>query len=403
MAHTPIYLDNASTTWPKPPEVADSMAEFLRTGCASPGRGGYAMAVRSSEYVSRLRAHLSRMMNSPSPDRIVITPGATDATSMALMGLFSHLDKPAHPMRVVSTALEHNAVRRPLYLLDQLGTIEWVQVPCDADGLMRAEDVLAHVNNNTVLVSMMMASNGIGTLLPALEVCRALKTTRPDILTLVDAAQTIGVLPIDVQTDNIDILMYPGHKALMGPTGIGVLYLSERATGEKQVESGLRVEPTRFGGTGGDSGKDSMPTGMPARFEVGTHNTIACVGLLAAIEANGYPKGAKALEHERVLCKRIIDHLSDHPKVRVVGTHDVNKRVGVVGITADNWSPGNLAAALDAEAGICVRSGFLCAPGAHKAMETFAGGGTVRMSPGVYTTDAEIDVLLRTFDKLIAR
>ncbi|MCA9278641.1 MAG: aminotransferase class V-fold PLP-dependent enzyme [Phycisphaeraceae bacterium] len=403
MTHTPIYLDNASTTWPKPPEVADAMADFIRTGCASPGRGGYRMAVRSAEYVSRLRSHLSRMMNAPATERVVITPGATDSTTMAIMGLFAHLPKPTKPMRVVSTVLEHNAVRRPLYLLDQMGIIEWVQVPCDNDGLMRTEDVLAHVNESTVLVSMMMASNGVGTLLPALEVCRALKDTRPEVLTLVDASQTMGVIPIDVQADNIDMLLFPGHKALMGPTGIGVLYLSERATGETPVSTGLRVEPTRLGGTGGDSGKDSMPTKMPARYEVGTHNTVACVGLLAAIEADGYPKGHDALAHERAMCKRIIDHLTDHPKVRIVGTHDVSNRVGVVAISAEDWAPGDLAAALDAEAGICVRSGFLCAPGAHKALDTFATGGTVRMSPGVYTTDAEIDVLLKTLDTLITR
>lgn len=361
------------------------------------------MAQRNADIIARLRQALATLVGAASAERVALTPGATDAMNMAILGLLGdglRARRTGPTPRVVTTVLEHNAVRRPLAYLQDRGVITWTQVPCDAQGLVDPAEVLKAVDDSTVILAMMHAANGVGTILPALEVCRTLRTARPDVITLIDAAQTIGVLPIDVQRDNIDLLAFPGHKALMGPTGIGVLCVSPRLTGEGPSPLPWRIDPIRFGGTGGDSGKDVMPSRMPAMLEPGTHNTIACVGLLAAMEAPGVPRGQQGLAHERAMVARVIEHLSGRPGVRIIGPRDVANRVGVVTITMAGWAPGELASALDAEAGVCVRSGLLCAPGAHKALGTFDQGGTVRISPGVYNTDQHIDVLLSTLDRL---
>ena len=399
MTDRTIYLDNASTTWPKPPQVARAMAEFLERGAATPGRGGYAMATRNAETVGRLRARLGDFLNAESEDRVVLTPGATDSFNIALLGLFCWRSFATKP-KVVTTLIEHNAIRRPLLFLQQQGVLDLIEVRSNEQGMFSPESILSAVDDRTVLVALTAASNMIGTILPSGEVCRTLRAKRPDILTVVDASQTAGIIDIDVQRDCIDLLGFPGHKSMLGPTGTGILYVSPRASGEVSGAS-LRLEPMRFGGTGGDSGSDSMPKAMPARFEPGSANTVGFIGLLAAMESPDRPTPEAALRHERALVARIIKGISRHDRVKILGPAGVESRVGVVSFTVDGWEPTELGQYLDSRHGICVRAGLHCAPGAHKSVGTFARAGAVRASPGVYNNERDVDAFIAAIDEAV--
>jgi len=401
----PIYLDNASTTWPKPPEVADSMAAFIRDGAASPGRGAYAMAARNSGYIASLRAKLAAMLSAPSEDRVVFAPGATDALNMAILGLLGRAPEPGTKPKVVTTTLEHNAVHRPLAALRDRGWIDLTVVPSDEDGFIDAGQVIDAIDDNTAMVALIGASNMLGTITPVSSIFRAARETAPRAATLVDASQTTPLIPYDVQADCIDLLVFPGHKSMMGPTGTGVLYVSPRMTGEpssSEPEAWGEVEPVRFGGTGGDSGSESMPRVMPRRLEPGSINTVGFVGLLAAVDSVPAQKRSEILRHERVHTQRLMDHLRAQSGVRVLGPECAERKTGVVSFTIEGWNPAELAVLLDSRYDICVRAGLHCAPGAHRSMGTLGEAGAVRASPGAYTTDGEIDAFCAAISEICA-
>lgn len=402
---TTIYLDNASTTWPKAPGVAEAMARFISEGAATPGRGSYTMASRNAELVSRARLKLARLIGASSPDRVILTPGATDSFNMAILGLFRDHSPDAHPPgrrpKVITTVLEHNAIRRPLHYLQCRGIIDVHEVRCDGAGRVCEEEMLSAVDDRTVLIATMSASNVVGTIGPASAVFQAVRRTRPDIVTLLDASQTAGLVPIDVEADAIDLLAFPGHKSLMGPTGTGVLYVSNRVTGD-EAGAGLRLLPTRFGGTGGDSGKDDMPGAMPRRFEPGSPNSVGFVGLLAALEHHEKHDPAATLAHELSLVARLIEGVSSLPGVEIVGPATSDNRVGVLSMTVANWAPTDLGALLDAQAGIAIRAGLHCAPGAHRALGTFDRGGAIRVSPGAFNTEEDVDTFVRTLGEVVS-
>lgn len=398
-----IYLDNASTTWPKAPGVAEAMAAFISEGAATPGRGSYTMASRNAELVARARLKLANLIAAPSPERVILTPGATDAFNMAILGLFRDHPVDGAPAgkrpKVVTTVLEHNAIRRPLHYLCSRGVIDVHEVRCDGRGCIAGDELLAAVDDRTVLAATMSASNVVGTIGPAVKVYRELRATRPDVVTLLDASQTAGLVPIDVMADAIDLLAFPGHKSLMGPTGTGVLYVSPRVTGEAPG-AGLRLLPTRFGGTGGDSGKDDMPEALPRRFEPGSPNSVGFVGLLAAMEYRERHDPAKTLAHEMSLFERLVDGVSSIAGTSIVGPRSRDNRVAVLSVCVDGWSPTDLGAVLDAQAGIAIRAGLHCAPGAHRALGTFDRGGTIRVSPGAFNNEADVDTFVSTLREL---
>lgn len=381
------------------------MSRFLAEGAATPGRGAYRMASRNAEIIQRLRLRLASMVGAGSADRMVLTPGATDAINTAILGLFAGGSVGGMRPRAVTTVLEHNAVRRPLAYLRSRGLVEVAEVGCDRFGRVSADGIFAAVDERTVLVAMATASNVLGTISPALEVARRVRGDRPHALVLLDASQTAGLLGVDVERDGVDMLAFQGHKALMGPTGIGGLYLSERALG-MQAGPLRRVEPTRFGGTGVDAGDEFMTASMPKRFEPGTPNALAAAGLLAALEADGRPTPEAALAHKRALVERIADGLRSMAGVRIFGGLEspgvgVGQGVGLLSFTALGWSPADLAGVLDGSFGIAVRAGVHCAPGLHRAMGTFDGGGAVRVSPGVYSTIDDAEAFLGAMNQVL--
>jgi cysteine desulfurase/selenocysteine lyase len=390
-----IHLDNASTSWPKPPGVAWAMAEFLRAGAATPGRGGYSASADAERAVGRLRRRLAGLVGARAPERMILLPSATEALNTAILGLFS--GRSGAPARVVTTGIEHNSVTRVLHYLAERGVVKMVSVPPDADGFVSPEAVRVSCDARTALVVISHVSNVLGTIQPITEIAAAARRAAPEVLVLVDACQSMGLLPIDVEGDGIDLTAFSGHKALLGPSGVGGLYVGPRAF---PGEGGRVLEPTRFGGTGTDSTSADMPADLPARFEPGTPNTVGQIGLLAAIEDPTRLLPDAALAHERMLVDHLVSRTVGMPRVRVVGPRDRSRCVGILSLVVEGHPPTDVAAVLDASFGIAVRAGLQCAPGAHRAMGTFEGGGTVRVSPGPYSTLADIEALADALGEL---
>jgi cysteine desulfurase/selenocysteine lyase len=370
-----IYLDNAATSFPKPPEVSAAMADLLAHGAGNPGRSGHALAVTAQAAVSDTRRLLASFFGARDPSRIVFALNATDALNVALWGLLRPGD------RVVTTSLEHNAVVRPLHALAERG-ISVARVPCAPDGTLDLDDLARALEAApTRLVAMTHASNVCGTVLPAREA--ALLAHRHGAVFLLDAAQTAGVLPIDVAEMGVDLLAFPGHKGLLGPTGTGGLFVSPD----------VRLAPLRQGGTGTRSEDERQPEELPEALEAGTVNTVGIAGLGAAVRFLQGRGLERIRAHEAALGARLLAGLADVPGLRVHGTGDPQRRVAVVSLTVEGWEPVDLGAALDSAFGIAVRPGLHCAPLAHRTLGTFPLG-TVRLSPGAFTTEDEVDQAL---------
>jgi cysteine desulfurase / selenocysteine lyase len=367
-----IYLDNAATSFPKPPAVAEAMAELLAHGAGNPGRSGHALAVTAQRVVSDARRLLASLLGAPDPSRIVFAQNATEAINQALWGLLRPGD------RVVSTELEHNAVARPLAALADRG-IEVVRVGCGPDGSLDLRDLERALKDApTRLVEMIHASNVSGTILPAAEAARL--AHQHGALFLLDAAQTAGSLPIDVARMGVDLLAFPGHKGLLGPTGTGGLY----------VAPGVKLVPLRQGGTGVRSEEERQPEELPEGLEAGTLNTVGIAGLAAALRYLGTRGVDEIRAREVALTERLLSALRETRSARVHGPGDARRQVGTVSLSVEGWEPVDLAAALDGSFGIAVRAGLHCAPLAHRTLGTHPSG-TVRISVGPFTTEEHVD------------
>ncbi|WP_128378730.1 aminotransferase class V-fold PLP-dependent enzyme [Streptomyces cavernae] len=376
-----IYLDNAATSFPKPPEVAAAISDFLTDKAGNPGRSGHGLALAAQGVVSDTRRALASFLGAGDPARLAFTLNATDALNLALWGLLRPGD------RVVTTSMEHNAVARPLFALAESG-VAVHRIPCARDGSLDLADLECELRSMpTRLVAMTHASNVCGTVLPIAEAAEL--AHRHGALILVDAAQTAGVLPVDVTARGIDLLAVPGHKGLLGPTGTGALY----------VAPGLELTPTRQGGTGSRSEELRQPRQMPDRLEAGTVNTVGIAGLGAALRLLRNGGAAEVRAHEEALTARLLDGLRDIPGVHVQGTGDASRQVAVVSVTVDGWEPVDLGAALDSSFKIAVRAGLHCAPLAHHSIGTYPQG-TVRLAPGPTTTPSEIDETLAALREL---
>jgi cysteine desulfurase family protein len=390
-----VYLDNASTSWPKPPEVGEAMVRFLSEGSATPGRGGYRMAARNADLVERCRRRLGELIGVNDPARMVLATGATEAINIAIAGLFAWgADRPWH---VVTTSMDHNSVRRPLLHFRRIGRIRLDAVSADEQGRVTPDHVAAAVTDETALVAIIAVSNALGTILPYHQVAQAVRRRNPRTLILLDASQAVGILSVNAA--DFDLVAFPGHKGLLGPTGTGILYVSRRATGE-EWDACLTLQPARFGGTGGESAREDMPEHMPQRFETGSLNTVGFAGLLAALDARPMSH-AESLAHERRLIGRLIDHLRSTRGARVLGPERIEERAGLASFTLEGWTAPELASVLDTQFGICCRAGLHCAPGAHASAGTFDAGGAVRVSVGPYNTDDDVETLIEAIQRIV--
>ncbi|PLX40462.1 MAG: cysteine desulfurase [Deltaproteobacteria bacterium] len=360
-----IYLDNAASSHPKPQGVYDAVAEALKTG-ANPGRSGHALALDASRFILSAREGVARLVGAPSASRIIFTSNATHALNQALQGF---LEKGDH---VVSSAMEHNSVLRPLHALERLG-INHTLIGADEEGIIDVERVAEAITPQTRLVALTHASNVTGALLDIERIgdlCR-----ERGVKFLLDASQSLGAYPLDVVASGVDMLAAPGHKGLLGPQGTGILYVGE----------GVALTPLLSGGTGFASESREMPEELPETFEAGTLNTPGIAGLGAGVEyiLSRTVEAIRADELE--IIEYLLEELPKVPGLTLYGPKDPSKRLAVFAFNIEGVDGAHVGYSLDEVYGIAVRVGLHCAPDAHKTIGAFPMG-TVRASFGPFNT-----------------
>jgi len=402
------YFDNAATSWPKPESVYQYMDAFFRSHGVNPGRSGSLLAVEAEQMITQTRSLLAQFFgyNGPS-SRVVFTLNGTDAINQAVQGLIKPGD------HIVTTRLEHNAVLRTTNHLERDNEISVSQVSPNRAGYISADDIANAIVDNTRLIILNHASNVIGTVQPLAEVARIAREA--GIYLVVDAAQTAGVLPINMEESGISVLTFPGHKGLFGPMGIGGMIVSEA----------VDLVPNRFGGTGVDSISTYQPEAYPYRLEAGTVSLPGIAGLNAAqhwfkeiglslANAGNFDKvdnmshrdlcvlAMKHIHDTEVACvERIETTLKKYPAVRIVGEATRDARVATISFTVDGISTAQIADQLDADHQICARAGLQCAPLVHVDAGTVDEGGTIRLSPGFFTDEEDMQQLLNALDDIL--
>jgi len=338
----------------------------MRQVGATPGRGGYRQEEEASQIADEARAALAHLFHAPDPQCVAFTLNATHAINVALKGLLRPGD------HVVTSSIEHNAMWRPLKALERRG-VAVTAVACAPDGTLNAEDVEANLCPNTRLMAMLHASNVLGTVLPIAEIGRIAHCH--GVPFLVDAAQTAGVYPIDMEAMRVDLLAFAGHKGLYGPHGTGGLVVGPGTTLETWVE----------GGSGIESESETMPAALPARLGAGTQNAAGIAGLLAGVRFVLEQGVERIRAHEMEMARLLIEGLQEVPGLAILGPRDLEWRTALVSVTVEGYSPDQLALVLDTVFDVATRAGLHCAPQAHRVAGALEQG-ALRFSPGYFTT-----------------
>ncbi len=359
-----VYLDNASTSFPKPESVYQAAEKFMRYGGASPGRGSYPKAQESERILIKLRSKLSQLLGVRDPANLIFTTHATDALNLALKGYLKEGD------HVVTTDLEHNAVLRPLTHLRTTRNIGLTIVKSNSQGKVDPDDIKKAVTPKTRLVACVHASNVLGTIQPIQEISRTARAL--GIPLLVDGSQTAGAIPINVEELGADLFAFTGHKSLLGLTGTGGLF----------VRSDLDLQPLREGGNGSHSNSLEQPTERPERYESGTPNMIGLVGLLAGIEYLLETGIDKIRTHELELNRALMNRLADISGVKIYGP-EAQLKTAITSFTLGSLDPAEVGQMLGKKFGVCVRTGIHCAPLTPQS--------TIRLSLGWANTREDID------------
>jgi len=378
-----IYLDNAATSWPKAPGVGEAIGRFLECAAANPGRSGHRLSIAAGRMVAGAREGLADLLGVRDPLRIILAINATEGLNLALHGLLRPGD------HVVTSAMEHNSMMRPLRALEAIG-VEVSVVACAGDGSLDPAAIGAALRPATALVAVTHASNVVGTILPIAQIAAQAHTHGVPLL--VDAAATAGVLPIDVDGEGIDLLAFTGHKALYGPTGTGGLVIGSRFDAS-------RLRPLKQGGTGSWSEHEEQPPFLPDAFESGTLNSAGLAGLERALAWIGERSLEEIRARQVTILQRLIDGLAELPRVVVYGARDAHRQVASVSFNIAGCTPSEIGLRLDEESDVLCRVGLHCAPAAHRTIGTFPGG-TIRFSPGAFTTRGEIDTAVKAVARL---
>ena len=395
---TRIYLDNAATSFPKPPGVAKAVYDYMTSYGCSINRGCYSTAYHIEEMVYETRLLLCRFFGGNDPAEVVFTKNVTESLNILMKGLLKLGD------HVLVSSMEHNAVMRPLRQLEKTG-VSFTRIPCDHNGRLQAssamptDDVFPEslIRSNTRAVIMTHASNVCGTVLPIEKTGRFCK--EHGLIFIVDAAQTAGILDIDIEKMCIDALAFTGHKGLLGPQGIGGFILNRRLAEQ--------LEPLLSGGTGSVSHTEELPRTMPDRFEAGTPNLPGIAGLNSSLKWLKERGTASLYEHELLLTRHFLDAirpLEDQGLLRIIGIEPVKQlflpdRVGVVSVQTLKHDLSEIAYQLDSQYGIQTRVGLHCAPSAHKTLGTYPTG-TIRFSFGWANTFDECDAAAQALAEL---
>ena len=378
-----IYLDNASTSFPKAPTVATAMSDYITNRGININRGSYALAYDVEDIIYTTRQRLNTLFNGHNPSHVVFTQNVTMSLNMVIKGLLKAGD------HVLVSSMEHNAVMRPLTQLLDKG-ITFDIIPCDVTGSIELDSIKSLIRPNTVAMIINHASNVCGTIQPLESIgpiCKA-----HNLQFIVDAAQTAGVIPIDVKACHIDALCFTGHKGLLGPQGIGGIILTK--------EMAQTLTPLIAGGTGSFSHLETMPTHMPDAFESGTLNLPGIIGLnegLAYIESQGMEN---IHNHELVLTQSFLEGLQSIDGINIVGKQNIQDRTAVVSITIDSMDPASIAYELESNYHIMTRVGLHCAPRAHQTLGTYPEG-TVRFSFGYANTHEDVESALSALHRIL--
>lgn len=372
-----IYLDNGATSFPKPEEVYTFMDHFYRNFGVNPGRSGYDLCMESGEVIDTTRKQMTTFFNGTDYNRLCFSYNSTDALNLIINGM---LEKGDH---AVSTNIEHNSVLRPLYHQGEYNGVEVDYIPVDSKGFVDPDDFPKKFKRNTKLVIVNHASNVIGTVQPVKEIGAHCK--KHGIPFAIDASQSAGKIPIDIEEQNLDIVAFTGHKSLLGPTGIGGLYVRE----------GIEIKHTRAGGTGVRSAVRTHLFEYPFRLEYGTLNSVGVAGLHAGVKWVE-EKGIENIhEHEMKLTKMLRDGLKDVEGVTLYCMDDLTDHIGIFLFNVDGFEALNVGTILDVDYNIACRTGLHCAPLIHEHIGTADIHGAVRFGIGPFNTEEHIDTAIQ--------
>jgi cysteine desulfurase family protein len=376
-----IYVDNAATTFPKPREVLEEMINAYSSLGVSPGRGSYDLSMEAEERVTAIRRQVCQFFGGIDPELVIFSYNATDALNTLIQGLITP------GSHVITSRLEHNSVLRPLHHFSEQGSIQLDFVPFDGQGSIDPMTVAKAIKPNTCFVILTHASNVLGTIQPVEQVgaiCRS-----RGVPLLLDVTQTAGILPIRMEAWGVSAVAFTGHKALLGPTGIGGLVLSP----------GLNVRTTRFGGTGSESRSLVHTQAYPYRLEAGTINVVGVFGLSAGLRYLSGQGMENIYAKELELARRLRDGLNSIKGVRIYPSKGESPHVPILLSNVDGMNPEDVSAILDGDFGIATRAGLHCAPLVHEDLGTSPKGG-VRFSLGPFNTADEIDIVLEAMDSI---
>lgn len=378
-----IYLDNAAGSHPKPEIVRNTVFRALTELGASPGRGRHSLARHTADTVERVRGQLAELIHAPDPSRIVFTAGATMSLNMAIWGYLS--SRGGH---VLCSSMEHNAMVRPLLALAEQGKIQLELIPADRWGYLDTGSLLSRIRLDTALLAMSHASNVNGAVQPLEEICRICSSMK--IPLLLDASQSLGLLPVDVQQLDIALLAIAGHKALYGPAGVGALY----------VRPGMELSPLLSGGTGGQSERHSMPEEYPQHLEAGSLNVSGIAGLGAGLDFLGAAGQENIYHYCMEICSSLSEEAAILSGVKIFWGKRDRPRIPVFSMSIYGFSPDEAADALD-KLGVCIRAGYHCAPLAHQSLGSLERDGLIRFSPSRFTSREEARLAVLALEKII--
>ena len=380
-----IYLDNAATSFPKPPAVAEAVTHFIKDVGSNVNRGSYDSAFDAGDTVYETREMIAELLNDDIPEQVIFTRNVTESLNLVLKGLLKPKD------HVLVSDMEHNAVMRPLTGL-QNREITFSRIPCTREGVLQTDQMESLLTPATRAVVMTHASNVCGTVL---DIEAAAAFCRNHGLSLIlDVAQTAGVLPVDVKTLTPAAVCFTGHKSLYGPQGIGGVWLS-RKTAEL-------MQPLVEGGTGSYSEEEIQPEKLPDKFEAGTLNMPGIYGLHAGLDWLIKTGIQQIHQHEMSLTGRFLEGVSGIPQLKVIGLPALTGRTAVVSLVCPHQDHGEVAHRLAKEYGIATRSGMHCAPNAHKTLATYPAG-TIRFSFGFFNTERDIDAAIHALWRIVSQ
>jgi cysteine desulfurase / selenocysteine lyase len=377
-----IYLDNSATTFPKPDVVYDFMCDFYRKHGVNPGRSGFDAAIETEEVVQETRKMLTALFNGTDHNRLTFSYNASDSLNMIIQGLADQGD------HVITTMLEHNSVLRPLHHLALNNTIEVSYLPFDQHGYVDPADFRRALRPNTKMAVVNHCSNVIGTVQPLAEIGKVCKEA--GIFFIVDASQSAGAIPLDMKTMGIDVVVFTGHKCLMGPTGIGGSYVME----------GVPVKFTRYGGTGVRSAQKTHLEEFPYRLECGTLNIVGVAGLHAGVKWV-LEQGIENLhQQEMQLWDKLRKGVQSNANIITYCAENTNNQNPVLSLNIPGFDSGDVGTMLDVDYNIACRTGLQCAPLVHEGLGTDKIHGTVRLSIGPFNTEQQIDLAIQAIGEI---